>query len=193
MADDYTPLATSEDVVAALGRALTDSEAAQAEAALRQASELFRTAAGRQFTPGRKLTRLKVNGGEVRLPQSPVTEVHSVTTDDGAPLSYRSFQSTICVDLLSHRFVRVDYSFGDAIIPELVAGTVAGMVARVFSLDGRAKAGLTQYQTTTGPFSGGGTFAAWAVGGQIMLAPADIAIARSFRAPRLSNTVVHRP
>ncbi len=178
-------------MVAALGRDLTPQEQSQVASKLAKASELFRNAAGRDFTPGRKTSRLKVNGGEVRLPQTPVTAVHSVTDDDGNPIEWTNlFGATLTVPLLSHRFVRVDYSFGADEVPKLVTETVAEMVARVFDVDKRAKAGLSQYQKTTGPFSEGGTFASWAVGGQVMMSPADQAVAASFRAPRLSNTVV---
>lgn len=192
MAENYTPLASQEDVAAALGRALTASELLQVDAFLTQASELFRKASGRTFTPGRKTSRLKVNGGEVRLPETPVTDVHSVTDDDGAGLSYTRFAATLTVALRSHSFVRVDYSFGDEAVPELVVTTVAAMAARVFNVDPLAKGGLSQFQTTTGPFSDGGTFATWAVGGQVMLSPSDAAVAASLRSPRLSNTVVLR-
>ncbi len=188
---EYTPLASTADVVAALGRGLTPQEQAQVESKLAKASELFRAAAGRDFTPGRKTSRLKVNGGEVRLPQTPVVTIHSVTDDDGNAIEWtHAFGATLTVPLLSHRFVRVDYSFGSDEVPKLVTETVAEMVARVFAVDKRAKAGLSQYQKTTGPFSEGGTFASWAVGGQVMMSPADAAVAATFRAPRLSNTVV---
>lgn len=188
---EYTTLASSADVAALLGRDLTSSEMEQVDALLVQASALFRKVAGRDFTPGRFKNRLKVNGGEVRLPNTPVTVVHSVTDDDGNPIDFKAFGSTLTTCLRSHRFVRVDYE-GGGDVPELVTSTVAGMVTRLFNVDARAKAGMSQFQETTGPFSEGGTFASWAVGGQLMLAPADAAVAQSYRAPRLSNTVVHQ-
>lgn len=188
---EYTPLASALDVEALLGRDLTSSEAWQVDALLEQASALFRKAAGRDFTPGRYANRLKVNGGEIRLPNSPVTVIHSVTDDDGNAIDYTTFGSTVTTCLRSHRFVHVDYEGGGE-VPDLVTKTVAGMVSRLFNVDARAKAGMSQFQETTGPFSEGGTFASWAVGGQLMLAPADAAVAQSYRAPRLSNTVVHQ-
>lgn len=188
---ESTPLASHMDVAALLGRDLTSSEQEQAEPLLIQASALFRKAAGRDFTPGRFANRLKVNGGDIRLPNTPVIVVHSVTDDDGNPIDFTTFGSTLTTCLRSHRFVRVDYE-GGGDVPELVRNTVAGMVARLFNVDARAKAGMSQFQETTGPFSEGGTFASWAVGGQLMLSPADAVVAQSFRAPRLSNTVVHQ-
>jgi len=186
---DYIPLASIDDVESLLGRDLTSSEALQAPALIKQASELFRNSAGRSFTPGRFTNRLKVNGGEVRLSNSPVTLVHSVTDDDGNPIEYTVYGSTLTTCLRSHRFVRVDYE-GGGDVPDIVTSTVAGMVARLFNVDARAKAGMVQFQKTAGPFSEGGTFAAWAVGGQLMMSPNDVAVAQQLRAPRLPNTTV---
>ena len=200
MAVYYPPLASLADVAAVLGRPLTTEEQAQGDALLAQASALFRAASRRTFTPDRKVVRLKVNGGEVRLPETPVVTVHSVVLDDDdptvvdpSPVAYTRFNDTLNTGLRSHRFVRVDYEFGSSTVPDLVITTVAQIVARMFTVDTRAKAGMTQYQETTGPLSEGGTFAAWAVGGQMMLSPADQAVAASFRPRRLSNTVVLRP
>lgn len=189
---EYVALASVDDVKAALGRDLTSSEALQVADKLKNASELFRSAAGRNFTPGRREQRLKVNGGEVRLTESPVVTIHSVTDDDGNPISFTRFGVTIDVGLRSDRFVRVDYSYGADDVPELARTTVAGMVARTFNVDDRAKAGLAQFQTSDGPFADGGTFASWAVGGQVMMSPADTLAAQTFRPRRLTNTVVLR-
>ena len=189
---EYTPLASDADVVEQLGRGLTSSEAAKVAAKLKKASELFRKEARQTFTPARSTRRLKVNGGEVRLPESPVTTIHSVTDDDGNAIAWdHDFGVTLRVPLLSHRFVRVDYSHGDDEVPELVVATVAEVVARTFEIDDHAAAGMTQYQEGTGPFTEGGTFAAWAVGAQVLLSPADLAVAHSFRPVPTSNTVVH--
>lgn len=193
MAENYAPLATLEDVVEALGRDLTSSEAAQVDAKLKQASGLFRKEARQIFTQARSTRRLKVDGGEVRLPESPVVAVHSVTDDEGYAIEWcELFGVAFRVPLRSHRFVRVDFTHGyDAEeIPELVVTTVAAAVARVFDTDTRARAGLSQFQESTGPFSEGGTFAAWAVGGEVTLSPAELDTARSFRPARVSRTIV---
>ncbi|MCC2031826.1 hypothetical protein [Microbacterium allomyrinae] len=192
MAETYTPLATSENVVAALGRALTASEQQGVDAKLAKASELFRDAARRTFTPGRRTMRLKIHGDEVRLPEIPVVTVHTVTDDAGAAVGYSLFENVLTVAHCSQAFVRVDYSFGSVTVPELAKTTVAEMVARTYDVDKRARAGMTQFQQTAGPFQEGGTFAAWAVGGQVLLSPADAAAAQSFRPPRLPSTVVLR-
>ncbi|MEV5042704.1 hypothetical protein [Microbacterium sp. LMI1x-1-1.1] len=189
MAEIYTPLATREDVVAALGRALTPSEEMSLEVRLVTASGLFRAEARRQFTAGRKTVRLKVNGGEVRLPETPVHDIHSVTSADG-PIAYTQTGNILSLGLRSVAFVTVDYSFGSADIPAEVTATVAAMVARVYGVDVRAAAGFTQVSSSEGPYSESGQFAGWAVGGQVMLAPADAAVARQYRPARLPTTIV---
>ncbi|WP_336642057.1 hypothetical protein [Microbacterium sp. USHLN272] len=189
MAETFTPLASSADVVKALGRDLTSSEQMKVSAALAKASELFRNEARRTFTPGRKTTRLKVNRGEVHLPESPVVTVHSVTDDHGHRFRFTHFGVMLTISACAAPFVRVDYEFGDDKVPELVVTTVAEMVAATFGLDKRARAGMTQFQDTTGPFSDGGTFAAWAVGGKIAMSPADVTTAQSFRPVKLGGTV----
>lgn len=189
MPENFTPLASSADVVKALGRALTSSEQQKVDAALAKASELFRDEARRTFTRGRKTVRLKVSRGEVHLPEAPVVTIHSVTDDHGHSIRFTHFGVMLTLPACSASFVRVDYEFGAEKAPELVVTTVAEMVAAFFGLDRRARAGMVQFQDTTGPFSDGGTFAAWAVGGKIAMSPADIATAQSFRPVKLGGTV----
>ena len=188
MADEFTPLANSEDVVAALGRDLTASEQQRVDDALAKASELFRKEARRTFTPGRRTNRLRSHAGEVRLPETPVVEVHSVTDDDGNPVRFDLLGAMLTISGCRSAFVRVDYSFGDETVPELVRTTVAGVVASAFDIDQRARAGMTQFQETAGPLSEGGTFASWAVGGQVTLSPADVAVAVALRPKKLGGT-----
>lgn len=189
MAEEYTALASRQDVEKALGRDLTSSEEKRIDAALAKASELFRNEARRTFTPGRKTTRLKVNRGEVHLPESPVVTIHSVIDDSGHRVRFTHFGVMLTLTGCAASFVRVDYDFGHDTVPELVRTTVAEMVASAFGLDRRARAGMTQFHDTTGPFSDGGTFATWAVGGKIAMSPADIATAHSFRPVKLGGTV----
>lgn len=188
MVDDYKPLAASSDVVEALGRDLTSSEERRVNAALTKASELFRKEARRTFTPGRRINRLRSQAGEVRLSEIPIVDVHSVTDDDGNPIAFTRFASVLTLRDTTVAFVRVDFSFGENDVPELVRTTVAAVVAGAFDVDKRARAGMTQFQETAGPLNEGGTFAAWAVGGQITLSPSDIDVAQSFRPARLGGT-----
>jgi hypothetical protein len=62
-------------------------------------------------------------------------------------------------------------------IPADVVACVAGMVSRTLSISPEAAAGITR--TTTGPFTQ--EFAAWAVGQQVMMSPAEMAVADSYR------------
>lgn len=185
-------LASQEDVVTALGRALTSEEVTRVDAMLTKASELFRLRSGQLFTPGTSTVRLKVNAGTVRLPQSPVTSVETVVDDCGAVIPFTRFDQVLTLHRLSHEFVRVSYSHGTYDVPDLVKVTVAEIVARVLRIDPRAAAGVTQRSKTTGPFTTAETFSAYSVGGQLLLSPDDVAIANSFRAPRTSGTIVMR-
>lgn len=185
---EYKPLAATSDVVEALGRVLTSSEEQRVGAALAKASELFRKEARRTFTPGRRTNRLRSHAGEVRLPETPIVDVHTVTDDEGRPISFTRFASVLTLRDATVAFVRVDFSFGEDDVPELVRTTVAAAVAGAFDVDKRARAGMTQFQETAGPLNEGGTFAAWAVGGQITLSPSDIDVARSYRPAQLGGT-----
>lgn len=174
-------LATSADVKAALGRDLTPSETARVGAILDKASELFRRRSGQMFTAGSSVVRLKVNGGRVCLPQRPVVSVASVTDDRGDAVEYDLSGQWLTVPLLSHEFVTVDYSHGGT-VPDVVRLAVADLARRVLLVHQDASTGVSQRSETTGPFTESQTFAAWAVGGQTMLSPDDVALADSFRA-----------
>ncbi|HXH34331.1 MAG TPA: hypothetical protein VNJ54_07960 [Plantibacter sp.] len=185
-------LAFVPDVEAAMGRALTPEESERAEVMLVKASELFRLRSGRLFTPGSSTVRLKVNGGEVRLPQSPVNDVQSVIDDCGATIPHTRFGQVLTLHRLSHEFVRVSYTHGSDDVPELIRVTIAEITARVLRIDTRAAAGVTQRSKTTGPFTEAEIFATHAVGGQLLLSPDDLAVALSFRAVSTGGTIVQR-
>lgn len=176
-----TQLASVEDVKSELGRDLTSDEAARIGSILDKASELFRRRSGQHFTPGESTVRLKVNGGRVYLPQRPVVEVTSVTDDDGSAIEYELDGQWIDTCLGSHRFVRVTYSHGSEEPPDLVRLRIAEIGAKVLNIDPKARRGISQGSTTTGPYSDTDTYAAWAIGGQTMLAPDDDALALSYR------------
>lgn len=180
-----TTLASTEDVEAFLGRSLSSAdERKRVTAILEKASALFRWQARQQFTPGESISRLKVNGGRVRVPEHPIGEIRSVRDDQGAAVEYSRAGQWLTVCLGSHEFVTVDYTHGADEVPELVRTTVAEIAKKVLSIDPRAAAGVSQGSTTTGPFTDSNTYATWAQGGQTMLAPDDLAIAKSFR-PRV--------
>lgn len=176
------PLAVEADVIEALGRDLTPSEQDRLEAILLKVSELFRDESGQQFTPGESVSRLKVNGGRVWLPQRPVVEVSSVTDEAGNDVDpVRVHNQWLTVPLASHEFVYVEYSHGAETVPDLVRLTVADVAAGVLSIDPAAARGVSQVSDTGGRYSRSETYAAWAQGGRARLAPDDKAVARKFR------------
>lgn len=180
-----TQLATKTDVVASLGRALTSAEELQVEPILDLASEQFRRRSGQTFTTGDSVVRLKVNGGRVFLPQSPVVNVTSVVDDAGDDVVFTRADQWLTIDPYSttdnsYSFVTVDYSHGGT-VPDVVRLTIADVAKKILMVDDKAKVGLSQFAHTEGPFTDSGTFAAWAVGGQTMLSPNDLALADSYR------------
>lgn len=183
-------LAAQEDVVNVLGRALTTSEEARVGHALSKASGMFRREAQREFTAGTSTVRLKVNGGRVYLSE-PVASVSTVIGSDESPVPFTREGQWLVTELSSAQFVTVTYSHtGD--VPDLVRDAVAEIAARALTTDDSARAGATQVQDTAGPFSRNRTFAAWAVGGQVLLSPDDKALARSYR-PKVPTVWVMRP
>lgn len=189
-------LAAHADVVAALGRALTDSETARVGAILDKASELFRGRSGQQFTPGTSTVRLKVNGGRVYLPQRPVTSVPSVVDDDGVDVVYTVAGQWLTIDAdsasrTSSSFVTVEFSHGGA-VPDLVRLAIADIARQVLMIDVNAQTGVTQRAQTKGPFTESFSYASWAVGGMTRLSPEDNALADSFKVA-VPKTWVQRP
>lgn len=181
-----TPLASVVDVESAFGRYLTPAESDRAEAVLAKVSELFRRESGQHFTSGSSSVRVKVDGQRVYLPQRPVVSITSVIDEDGVDVEYTQFGQWLeDVELGSDQFVTVTYSHGGT-VPDLVRLTVAEAVKTVLSIAEPATQGITQRSEADGSLSESTSYAAWAVGGQTMLSPADVALARSyhFRPPR---------
>lgn len=180
-------LATSVDVEQVLGRNLTEVENIRVGPILDKASELFRIRSRQQFTAGTSLVRLRVLDRTVRLSQRPVVSVESVVAGDGLPLEFDLFASEVSVDT-SDAFVKVAYTHGGE-VPDVVRLCIAEVAKKVLMIDEKAASGQNQFSETTGPFNMSGTFAAWAQGGQTMLAPDDLALADSFRIKRGSLIV----
>ena len=184
-------LATSTDVAASIGRALTALETARVGAILDKASELFRDRSGQRFAPGTSTVRLKVNAGRVYLPQHPVVAVTTVTDDDGTAVEYTLLDQWLTLERRSDQFVNVSYSHGGT-VPELVRLTIADIARKVLTIDPSAATGMSQHSRTTGPFTEYAMYATWAIGGQTMLAPDDNAIADTFKV-RVPNVIVSIP
>lgn len=182
------PLAVAADVAAALGRDLTTSEAIKVVPILVKASELFRREAQQLFTADTSTVRLQVVGGDVHLPERPVTSVTAVVDDDGNAVTYTRHGGRLVTCLPSDRFVTVTYAHGGT-VPDLVRTTVADIARKVLLIPEQATTGVSRATETAGPFSTTLEYATWAQGGQTMLAPDDRAIARSYR-PRRRRIVV---
>lgn len=170
-------LATIADVEARLGRELTVDETAKATAWLDDASALFVNRSQQQFEIGSSMVRLFPKDGVVRLLQRPVISVVSVVDADGTAVSYSFDDQQTLYRVATTGPVVVTYQHGSATIPDAVVAVVAGMVARTLSIAPDAAAGVTKQ--TVGPFSH--EYAAWAVGSQVMLSPAEQAVADSYR------------
>lgn len=173
-------LAELDDVKSALGRELSDKEESRAEYVLDLASELFRREAGQHFTPGESTVRVKVNDGRAYLTQRPVVEVAEVVDDAGKAVEFTVQDQWVITGLGSASMVTITYTHGGA-VPALVRLAVAGVVQKVLLVPDEARAGQTQFSKTQGPFSRNGSYAGWAVGGQVTLSPEDKSLARSYR------------
>jgi hypothetical protein len=86
------PLATSDDIVARLGRALTQVEEARIDALLADGSALVRRYCRQDFLKETGLTETFVaDAGEIRLSNRPVNAVNSVTWISGNPALLGNF------------------------------------------------------------------------------------------------------
>lgn len=180
------PLASKDDVVALLGRALTSSELARVDGILSKASNLFRHEARQKWEAGRETVRLKSNGGRILLTQRKATTVHGVVDDHGTDIAFKRHNQWLTTGLTSDRFAIVDYSY-DGEIPAVINEAVADIARSVLLVAESAATGINASTETAGPWSRTTQYAAWAQGGQTRLSPADTELARSFRiiAPRM--------
>lgn len=170
-------IATIADVESRLGRALTTAELSKATAWLEDASALFTQRAMQQFEVGDSKVRLFPRDGIVRLVQRPVIGITSVKDLDGVEIDYTFDGHQSLYDLGAYSPVIVEYEHGSANVPADVVACVAGMVVRTLQIAPDAATGVTQQ--SVGPFSQ--SYAAWAVGGQVMLSPAEQKVADSYR------------
>lgn len=177
-------LATIGDVEARLGRSLTVAEISKASAYLDDASALFIQRAVQKFEQGESTVRLFPRDGVVRLVQRPVIDIVDVTDIDGVSIDYTFDGHQSLYDLGAYTPVTVTYEHGSTTIPADVVAVVAGMVARTLSISPDAAAGVQQQ--TVGPFSQ--SYAAWAVGGQVMMSPTEAKVADSYRGQTFRST-----
>ena len=200
-------LASADDVARELGlESQTDLSTAQnyrVPSLLARASHLFQKAADRQFTTDTYTVRLKVTGGRVRLPESPVTSVDSVVDDVGNAVTYTRhgqwldidthFNSDVSFAVLPPEgcvsFVTVTYDGGE--IPVVVKGAVAAMAARYLNVDPQALTGAKSVNLITGPFQSNITYNDWA-SETMCLSDDDQKLAETFRY-KGTQVVVQRP
>ena len=179
-------LATIADVEARLGRSLTEAEEIKATAYLDDASAMFIQRAVQKFEVGESTVRLFPKDGIVRLVQRPVIEVIEVKDIDGVEIDFTFDGHQSLYDLGAYTPVTVTYEHGSETIPADVVACVAGMVARTLSINPDAAAGVTQQ--SVGPFSQ--SYATWAVGGQVMMSPAEAKVADYYRGLTFRSTSI---
>jgi hypothetical protein len=185
------PLVNVEDIEAALGRPLTDSESARATFIANKLSEAFKERARQTFTVKQYTHRLKVDaGGRVVPTRAPLVSVVAVTTDDGQAIPYNVRRGFIQVASPATEFVVVTYTAGLDRVPTAVRLQLADSVRRILLIPDAAAQGATQMTETTGPFTQTRQYATWAVGGQALLSPDDQALADSFRPRRAGHVWV---
>jgi hypothetical protein len=185
------PLVNVEDIEAALGRPLTDSESARATFIANKLSEAFKERARQTFTVKQYTHRLKVDaGGRVVPTRAPLVSVVAVTTDDGQAIPYNVRRGFIQVASPATEFVVVTYTAGLDRVPTAVRLQLADSVRRILLIPDAAAQGATQMTETTGPFTQTRQYATWAVGGQAILSPDDQALADSFRPRRAGHVWV---
>lgn len=184
-----TALASTSDVSKALGRDLTGDEQNRAQHVLDLLSEKFRTEASQTFSVETYTHRLKADGGLIRFPRTPLVDVISVVSDDTEALTWTVEGNAIRVPVLgSDGFATVTYKAGYEQVPDVVRLQIADEAQKIISINPKAREGYTQTTEVTGPLTDGGTFGTWAVGGQAMLSPDSIALARRFR-PRKAGRI----
>lgn len=137
-------LATPTDIVARLGRALTDVEHQRVDALLIDASAAVRLYTGQQFTEGTSTVTIYPERGRVVLPQRPVTDVTAAVDTDGNALSYTwhvgetvyltSASESWRLDLDSTSVfpavVTYDHGYPAGSIPEPIVAIVCNVVLR---------------------------------------------------------------
>lgn len=185
------PLASVKDVEALAGKTFDQAEKARVEAVLEKLSADFRHEARRDFTLATYTHRRKVDGGgKVWLPQAPIQEVREVVDDTGSPVEFQNLPGGIVVQAPSHCFVTVTYKAGFAQVPDVVRHRVADAAKRAVAVQDMkmSQMGVDSMTKQKGPFSQTVHVAAWAVGGQAMLTPEAIELARSYRRVKRGHT-----
>lgn len=141
-----TDLATTADVVARLGRSLTDTEALRVTALLKDSSASVRNYTRQHFTETETTDALVARNGRVVLPQRPATAIGGVLSPAGAPVAYVWPGTDYLVvagaltETWSWQFepfvngppptLTVTYTHGYETIPDDIVGVVCSIVLR---------------------------------------------------------------
>lgn len=184
-----------EDVAVTAGRELTEDEKTRLPGIIAQLSaaftrEAFGGLAGYGFGSGTVTHRVEVVAGQARLPFANVTAVEDVRTDNGSPVRFRWDDyrpGYVHVRARTGTYVAVTYSW-QLDHPDGLTELLAAAALRILQIPATVAQGATSVTATTGPFSQTTQFATWAQGGQAMLAPAEIAVARALRPAKIPRT-----
>jgi hypothetical protein len=154
------PLATVDDLAARMQRTLSDEEQIRAYYLLQDASATVRNYCRRDFTSDETTMRVRVRNGKIRLPNSPVTAVSSITDMDGNDVTF-TWYSGSTIDFTSTplnawelngsirpQWVDVTYTHGYDQIPDTVIAIVCRLAAT--ALDTPAEDAGTQSESIAG-------------------------------------------
>lgn len=175
-----TALATSSDVAAALGRALTTEESARVANLLTLASSAVSNEAGYRFLPGNYTVERAVRSRKVRLPAkvATVTSVTAIDPCDGSSTAVAAEDYTLrgsTLYRLSALWVAVAFTVTDSVPTEIVA-MVAGIVAS--SITSTPLANVAS--ETAGPF----TTSYVDSSGRVFLSKSDKLILKPYKQPK---------
>lgn len=135
-------LATTADITARLGRALTAVEAIRIVPILKDASAAVRRYVPQTFSAATSTVTLKVRRGRVRLPERPVNTVTAVVDSNGNAVFYTVigdvvvFGANVPDDFAwfpwrnGYQTVTVTYTHGYATIPDDIVGVVCSIAIR---------------------------------------------------------------
>lgn len=193
------PLANVDDLETRLGRTLTATEGPRAEALLDDASAAVRGYTGQQITRPEpddddarvSTTRLKVNGGTVRLPQRPVTAVTAVADTNGNNVLFTWYAGEV-IQVAPNvpdswawvpwvngiAYVDVTYAHGYDEVPGDIVAVVCQMAARALGQapddSGKTSETIAGYSYTVGTA---------AASGAVGLLPDEKAVLDRYRRP----------
>lgn len=172
------PLATPDDVVERLGRALTTVEDARIDALLLDVSSAIRGYTFQDFTEAETTALLPIRNRAIRLMQKPVTAVASVEDGLGNALAYVWLDGDDRIALCSAGYINefelnvlpntrvgkasVTYTHGYATVPDDIVGLTCSIAMRALGISptdaGMTSETITNYSYTIGSAAAQGGF-----------------------------------